>query len=205
MYDVFMSESILVFTHRSVEFLTKLNASTSWQLNQNRAMLCDYVICVRNTNSALSEKDYPHGSAFLVGKISNVVQSLNLPRDEHRYMIEFNEYSEISVPNVWQGWRSPIIYKNNNDIESLYDINFETLPWKQVPERDIEYVAEYFEKENKFYLSRDEVSTKFRQKKEIRQQEVSRPQEGLSIADAKKEISKYYEIPEEGIEIILRG
>ena len=205
MYDVFMSESILVFTHRSVEFLTKLNASTSWQLNQNRAMLCDYVICVRNANSALAEKDYPHGSAFLVGKISNVVQSLNLPRDEHRYMIEFKEYSEISIPNVWQGWRSPVIYKNNTDIESLYDIDFETLTWKQVPKRDIEYVAEYFEKENKFYLSRDEVSTKFRQKKEIRQQEVFKPQEGLSIADAKKQISKYYEIPEEAIEIILRG
>ena len=205
MYDVFMSESILVFTHRSVEFLTKLNASTSWQLNQNRAMLCDYVICVRNANSALAEKDCPHGSAFLVGKISNVVQSLNLPRDEHRYMIEFKEYSEISIPNVWQGWRSPVIYKNNNDIESLYDIDFETLTWKQVPKRDIEYVAEYFEKENKFYLSRDEVSTKFRQKKEIRQQEVFKPQEGLSIADAKKQISKYYEIPEEAIEIILRG
>ena len=73
-----MSESILVFTHRNVEFLTKLNASTSWQLNQNRAMLCDYVICVRNTNSPLAEKDFTHGSAFLVGKISNVVQSLNL-------------------------------------------------------------------------------------------------------------------------------
>ena len=200
-----MSESILVFTHRSIEFLTKLNASTSWQLNQNRAMHCEYVICVRNTNSALAENDFPHGSAFLVGKISNVVQSLNLPRDEHRYMIEFEEYAEVSVPNVWQGWRSPVIYKDNNEIESIYNINFDTLSWKEVPERDIEYISEYFEKENKFYASREEVSTKFRQKKETRQNPVYRPQEGLSIAEAKKEISKYYEISEEGIEIILRG
>ena len=194
-----MGESILVFTHRSVEFLTKLNGSTSWQLNQRRAMLCDYVICVRNANSGLAEKDISHGSAFLVGKISNVVQSLNLPRDEHRYMVEFKEYAEISVPKAWKGWRSPVIYKNTSVIESDFDLNFESLSWKEVPERDTKYISEYFEIENKFYESRDEVSTKFRQKKQ------TKPEEGLSISEAKKEISKYYEIPEEGIEIILRG
>jgi len=194
-----MGESILVFTHRSIEFLTKLNASTSWQLNQRRAMLCDYVICVRNANSGLAEKDFSHGSAFLVGKISNVVQSLNLPRDEHRYMIEFKEYAEISVPKAWKGWRSPVIYKNTSVIESDFGFNFESLSWKEVPERDTKYTSEYFEMENKFYESRDEVSTKFRQKKQ------TKSEEGLSISEAKKEISKYYEIPEEGIEIILRG
>ena len=114
-------------------------------------------------------------------------------------MIEFKEYAEISIPNVWQGWRSPVIYKDNNEIESLYGINFDNLSWKEVPERDVEYIFEYFKKENKFYESHDEVSAKFRQKKQ------AKPQEGLSIAEAKKEISKYYEISEEGIEIILRG
>ena len=194
-----MNESILVFTHRSIEFLTKLNGSTSWQLNQERAMNCDYVICVRNRNSGLAEKDISHGSAFLVGKISNVVQSLNLPRDEHRYMIEFKEYAEVMVPNVWEGWRSPVIYKKTSDIEFSLGVNFDSLLWREVPERDIQYVSEYFEMENKFYESRDEVSTKFRQKKQ------TKSEEGLSISEAKKEISKYYEIPEEGIEIILRG
>jgi len=194
-----MSESILVFTHRSIEFLTKLNGSTSWQLNQKRAMLCDYVVCVRNSNSGLAEKDFSHGSAFLVGKISNVVQSLNLPRDEHRYMIEFKEYAEILVPKVWKGWRNPVIYSNTSDIEFDLGINFESLSWKEVPERDTKYTSEYFEIENKFYESRDEVSTKFRQKKQ------TKSEEGLSISEAKKEISKYYEIPEEDIEIVLRG
>ena len=139
-----MGESILVFTHRSIEFLTKLNGSTSWQLNQRRAMLCDYVVCVRNANSGLAEKDFSHGSAFLVGKISNVVQSLNLPRDEHRYMLEFKEYAEILVPKVWKGWRSPVIYKNTSDIEFDLDINFESLSWKEVPKRDTKYISEYF-------------------------------------------------------------
>ena len=50
-----MNESILVFTHRSTKFLTKLNGSTSWQLNPDRAKYCDYVICARNSNSPLAE------------------------------------------------------------------------------------------------------------------------------------------------------
>ena len=114
-------------------------------------------------------------------------------------MVEFKEYAEISVPKAWKGWRSPVIYKNTSVIESDFDLNFESLSWKEVPERDTKYISEYFEIENKFYESRDEVSTKFRQKKQ------TKPEEGLSISEAKKEISKYYEIPEEGIEIILRG
>ena len=194
-----MNESILVFTHRSIDFLTKLNGSTSWQLNQQRAMLCDYVICVRNTNSALAEKDFPHSSAFLVGKISNVVQSLNLPRDEHRYMIEFEEYAEVSIPDVWQRWRSPVIYKNTNEIENTHNLDFDSLEWKKVPSRDHDYIEKYFEFENKFYESQENVTTRFRQKKD------TKLNDGLSISDAKIELSKYYEISEENIEIHIKG
>ena len=194
-----MNESILVFTHRSIDFLTKLNASTSWQLNQQRAMLCDYVICVRNTNSGLAEKDFAHSSAFLIGKISNVVQSLNLPRDEHRYMIEFEEYAEISIPDVWQGWRSPVIYKDTNEIQIMHDLDFNSLDWKKVPDRDHDFIKEYFEFENKFYESQENVTTKFRKKKDIKLSE------GLSIHEAKTELSKYYEISEDNIEIHIKG
>lgn len=194
-----MNESILVFTHRSTEFLTKLNGSTSWQLNPERAKNCDYVICARNSNSPLANDDFPHSSAFLVGKISNVVQSLNLPRDEHRYMIEFLEYAEISIPNVWQGWRSPVIYKNTNELESAFKIDFQDLNWVHVPPRDYDYIQKYFDHENRFYESQEKVSLRFKEKKELKSKK------GLSIEDAKNELSKYYEIDKENIEIILRG
>tara|TARA_B100001027_G_scaffold75941_1_gene51890 strand:- start:706 stop:1290 length:585 start_codon:yes stop_codon:yes gene_type:complete len=194
-----MNESILVFTHRSVEFLTKLNGSTSWQLNPERAKQCEYVICARNSNSPLAEDDFPHSTAFLIGKISNVVQSLNLPRDEHRYMIEFLEYAEISIPNVWKGWRSPVIYKNTNELESELNIDFKSLEWVSVPSRDHDFIEQYFEHENSFYESRDRVSMKFKEKKKLKSKK------GLSISEAKDELSKYYEIDKENIEIVLRG
>lgn len=192
-----MNESILVYTHRTIEFLTKLNGSTSWQLNPERAKQCEYVICVRNGSSPLAENDFPKRSAFLIGKISNVVQSLNLPRDEHRYMIEFKEYAEVSIPNVWKGWRSPVIYKDTEELESVF--NFNSLNWIAVPQRDHEYIENYFEHENSFYETQEKVSLKFKEKKELKSKR------GISIADAKNELSKYYDIDEENIEIILRG
>lgn len=194
-----MNESILVYTHRTIEFLTKLNGSTSWQLNPERAKQCEYVICVRNGSSPLAENDFPKRSAFLIGKISNVVQSLNLPRDEHRYMIEFEEYAEISIPNVWQGWRSPVIYKNTNELGSELNIDFEGLEWVSVPSRDHDFIQKYFDHENSFYESRDEVSMRFKEKKKLKSKK------GLSITEAKNELSKYYEIEKENIEIVLRG
>ena len=44
-------ESIHVFTHRSIEFLTKLGGSTSWVLDPVRAQNCEYIVsCLRVLN-----------------------------------------------------------------------------------------------------------------------------------------------------------
>ena len=207
------NESLIVFTHRSTEFLTKLNASTSWSLNPSRAMNCEYVICTRNANNPLTDRndDIPHGAAFFVGKISNVVQSLNLPRDNRRYMVEFDQYAEILIENFWGGWRSPVKYIDNQEL--MY-INFEELDWEPVPERDINWISDYFDVENKHYESREKVSTIIR---EVRQEEEEAREEeevvkkekifkeSISIAEAKQGLSKYYGTPEENIEIIIRG
>jgi len=201
-HDIFegpdRNESVLVFTHRSTELLTKLNGSTSWYLNPERAKNCDYVICVRN-KSRLSTDDIDHKTAFLVGKVSNVVQSLNLPRDEHRYMIEFREYAEILIPDVWKKWRSPVIYQNTQELEESLNLKFKELNWLTVPPRDHEYIKAYFEHENSFYESQEKVSNKFRAKKGVRSKD------GLSIAEAKSQLSKFYDIEEDNIEIILKG
>lgn len=212
------NESLVVFTHRSTEFLTKLNASTSWSLNPSRAMNCEYVICTRNANNPLADKndDIPHGSAFFIAKISNVVQSLNLPRDERRYMIEFEQYAEILIEDFWEGWRSPIKYIDNHEL----NINFEELDWKDAPERDLNWISDYFDAENKHYESKEKVSQQINKtktfirelKQEVEDAEMERAvkkekifKEGISIAEAKQGLSKYYGTSEENIEIIVRG
>ena len=190
-----MSESIIVFTHRTREFLIKLNGSTSWSLSPSRAMKCDYLVCSRNAKSPLAVEDFEHRSAFLVARVANVTQSINLPRDEARYMIEFQEYAELEIPDFWEGWRSPVIYKRTEEL----GIDFDSLEWNQVPARDLNFVNDYFSRENAHYDSIVAAAQSSRNRRR------SRIRNGLSIEEAKTELSIYYDIPKNNIEIHIRG
>ena len=196
-------ESIHVFTHRSVEFLTKLGGSTSWILDPIRAQNCEYIICSRNNNNGLAESDgIDHKSAFLIGRVSNVVPSLNIPRDENRFMVEFSEFALITLDNFWQGERNPIVYLDTWSLLTDGYLDFSTLNWQKVPERNLEYVQSYFAIENAFYEQRESnMSHSKKRKAEVKNSSV----EGMSIVDAKKELSKFYSLPLENIEIILKG
>jgi len=196
-------ESIHVFTHRSVEFLTKLGGSTSWILDPIRAQNCEYIICSRNNNNGLAESDgIDHKSAFLIGRVSNVVPSLNIPRDENRFMVEFSEFALITLDNFWQGERNPIVYLDTWSLLTDGYLDFSTLNWQKVPERNLEYVQSYFAIENAFYEQRESnISHSKKRKAEVKNSSV----EGMSIVDAKKELSKFYSLPLENIEIILKG
>jgi hypothetical protein len=196
-------ESIHVFTHRSVEFLTKLGGSTSWILDPIRAQNCEYLICSRNNNNGLAESDgIDHKSAFLIGRVSNVVPSLNIPRDENRFMVEFSEFALITLDNFWQGERNPIVYLDTWSLLTDGYLDFSTLNWQKVPERNLEYVQSYFAIENAFYEQRESnISHSKKRKAEVKNSSV----EGMSIVDAKKELSKFYSLPLENIEIILKG
>jgi len=149
-------ESIHVFTHRSIEFLTKLGGSTSWVLDPVRAQNCEYIVCSRNNNNGLAESDgIDHKSAFLIGRVSNVIPSLNIPRDENRFMIEFSEYALITLNNFWQGGRNPVVYLDTWDLLTGDYLDFSTLNWQKVPERDLAYIENYFAIENAFYEQRE--------------------------------------------------
>jgi len=198
-------ESIHVFTHRSIEFLTKLGGSTSWVLDPVRAQNCEYIVCSRNNNNGLAESDgIDHKSAFLIGRVSNVIPSLNIPRDENRFMIEFSEYALITLDNFWQGGRNPVVYLDTWDLLTGDYLDFSTLNWQKVPERDLAYIENYFAIENAFYEQR-ESNVSHSKKRKLAVEEKKLKQEGMSIVDAKKELSKFYSLPLENIEIILKG
>ena len=143
-----------------------------------------------------------HKSAFLIGRVSNVVPSLNIPRDENRFMVEFSEFALITLDNFWQGERNPIVYLDTWSLLTDGYLDFSTLNWQKVPERNLEYVQSYFANENAFYEQRESnVSHSKKRKAEVKNSSV----EGMSIVDAKKELSKFYSLPLENIEIILKG
>ena len=184
-------ESVVVFTCRGVESLCKFNGSDAWTLDPKRVAKCKYLICVNNAKHPLSENTKNHGEGFLVGKISGVTKPLN-NKYPKRYMIEFDEFAEIQTDVIWKGKRNPLTYIKTKE----FDVDLDSLDFRKVPERDMEYVSMIQKKEGNYYVKPP------KSKDTDNKTEVTK---GLSISDAKLGLSIKYEIPVENIEIILKG
>jgi hypothetical protein len=64
-----------------------------------------HLICVRNRprdHEEWDEEDLPHGQAFLLAKVSGVSEApRHSPTQKQRYIVQFDEYSEIAVEDAW--------------------------------------------------------------------------------------------------------
>lgn len=75
----------------------------------------------------------PRGMAFLVGKISGVRAS-RFHNGRQRYVIEFSEFAEIDVADVWDHSRNPVRYVDESYFENL-GIDFGKLAFKPMPHK----------------------------------------------------------------------
>ena len=110
-----MSDIISVLTFRSVASILAAGGTQSWALDRSRAARCDYVVTCRNANSRDAEGPEDHGTAFLVGKIKDVVPSTETPG---RWLILISEYAEINEPDQWEG-RNPVAYWKDTDYGTI--------------------------------------------------------------------------------------
>jgi hypothetical protein len=129
-------DAIVVFTAKSVERILSEGGTASWRLDRNHARRCAYAVCTRNAHADWTEgREEPH-SAFLVGKISNVVPCAPTPENHeapnNRYLIQFSEFARVNVLNTWKGDRNPVKYVALEELE----INFSKLKWEAMPKVD---------------------------------------------------------------------
>jgi hypothetical protein len=120
-------DTAVVFTLKSVERILREGGSSSWRLDPSHARRCTYVVCTRNSKAKIVEGPEEHQSAFLVGKVMDVVPA---PWRMERYLILFSEYALLNTPKVWQGDRNPVRYAS---IGAL-GIDPSALDWKPMPE-----------------------------------------------------------------------
>jgi hypothetical protein len=104
-----------------------MGGSSSWRLDRNHARQRAFAVCSRNAHGKRVEGQETHRSAFLVGKIKDVVPS---PKKEHRYLIRFSEYALVNIPDVWKGDRNPVKYSTLEEI----GIDPTKLKWEAMPE-----------------------------------------------------------------------
>jgi hypothetical protein len=121
---------MVIFTAQSIENILKIGGSSAWRLDRNHARKCQFAVCTRNAKADWVQGPEDHHSAFLVGKIKDVVPHAG--RDG-RFVVEFSEYALVNVPDVWKGDRNPIRYASS--LEFL-EIEPSTLKWKPMPPRD---------------------------------------------------------------------
>ena len=188
-------KTAVVFTAKSIERILREGGTSSWRLDRNHARQCIYAICTRNAHNPDVEGLESHKSAFLVGKVKDVVPA---PDVHDRYLIQFSEYARVDIPDVWQGDRNPVKYAT---LEEL-GIDPSTLTWVPMPEPDSppdrysrtmlrSQDAPEFEQRNaalppqKNILHRDDVP--------------------LTMAEAKKGLALTFGVSPDSIEITIRG
>jgi hypothetical protein len=122
-----MSEKAAVlFTAKSIERILREGGTSSWRLDRNHARQCSFAICTRNAHADWVEGQEAHRSAFLVGKIKDVVTS---PTYNDRYLIQFSEFALVNIPDAWKGDRNPVRYSTLEEI----GIDPAKLKWEPMP------------------------------------------------------------------------
>jgi hypothetical protein len=127
--------SIAVFTFKGVNTILHDGGTSSWNLNPEHAGHCEFAICTRNVHfREPAQGSEPHHTAFLVGRIKDVVKSTTRrgPAGPY-YLIRFSSYAHLNESNGWKrlkGGRNPVRYA---DIERLIDPS--RLKWRPMPKR----------------------------------------------------------------------
>jgi hypothetical protein len=124
-------DTIVVFTARSPERIVREGGSQAWVLNPVRAKQCAWLVCTQNRHNPdheFSDATKPHGTGFLLGRISEVRRS-TAPGDEARWIIAISEFARISVPDTWDHGRNPVRYTSLSELGiSLKGLAFEPMP-----------------------------------------------------------------------------
>lgn len=170
-------KAIAIFTFKSREHILAIGGTNSWALNRAHARTFPWVVCCRNANNPAAEGTEPHGSAFIVGRVKDIIPSPE-PGWEHRWLIQMDEYAEVAIPQVWQGWRNPVRYTTLEDL----GIDPSTLTFMPMPAPAEAAIAEIGEIEQ----AEDAPFT-------------------LTIARAKEGLANTFGVTTEAVEITIRG
>jgi hypothetical protein len=127
--EIEMTENVLqVLTSKGTQTILETGGTQSWALDRARAMKCEYAVLCRNANTREAEGKEAHGSAFMVGRIIDVVPSTDT---DGRWLVLFSEYAVINVAAQWEG-RNPVHFYTTDDYGD--DIDFARLKWEPMPD-----------------------------------------------------------------------
>jgi hypothetical protein len=172
-------DTIVVFTARSPERIVEEGGSQAWVLNPARAKLCTWLVCTQNRHNPdheFSDATEPHGTAFLLAKVSGVAPP-NDGSDSDRWLITVSEYARINVPDVWDHGRNPVRYTTLSEL----GISPDGHDFQPMTRRD-----------NDSHEGGEE-------------RPVPKTPKGMTIENAKRGLAETFGVKPEAVEITIRG
>jgi hypothetical protein len=171
-------KALVVLTGKSRDRLFKEGGTSDWALRPAVVRNFEYVVCVRHANPpydpGLGARPEPHGAAFLVAKIADVVFTYR-DKDRDRFLVTFESFADVLVPDFWDGSRNPVRYMEVSEIKAR-GIDFDALDFQPFTPAE---VAE--------------------------EEDDSEGVAPLSMMAAKAGLSAMFGVPVENIEITIKG
>ena len=133
------TSAVAVFTSWKKDDLLARGASGNWGVSPDRILQNRYVVVTRNRHSDWAPDDVEHGTAFLVGHISGVLETDETTADGRpRVAIAFDSYAEVSIPDAWGKSRNPVWFTNLETFGiDLSELNFIDLKTGEKSERAV--------------------------------------------------------------------
>lgn len=129
-----MEEAVVVFTAHSPKHIIRKGGSKAWVLNPARAQHCTWLVCTQNLRKKgheSSDATEPHGSAFLIGKVSEIEETDEESKNgKKRWCVSISEFARIDVPDFWDD-RNPVRYLPRSELERK-GIDFGALEFRPV-------------------------------------------------------------------------
>lgn len=176
-------QALGLFTNRGLGRLIDEGGSQAWKLNPERAKKLTYVVCAQNKNDGeWGEPTHSQGEGFVIARIRDVVPAPD--GTPNRYIVLFDEYAEITVPNMAYKWRNPVQYIELND----YGIDPSKLTFTKMPNSPTQG-----------------PNTKLEPPPRAASASSSGQPEPMDMNAAKEALAAFYKVPVSAIEITIRG
>lgn len=117
-------DTLMVFSGKSLQTMINEGGCGQWVVDKDRASRQRYLVAVRNRHAPWSEADVPHGVAWLVATIRDVVEAPG-----GRWLVKLGQYAIIDEPRPW-GSRNPVGYTRLDEL----GVDAEKLDWKDFPD-----------------------------------------------------------------------
>ena len=127
--------AIAVFTANSRDEILEVGGSAAWVVAEKQARRREFLVCIRNARGVDFPGHEPHGTAFLVGRISGLKPYGQDKKGMQRFIIQIGEYAAVDYPEAWGEWRNPVKYTTLEELGiDLKKLKFKpTSPTKVLP------------------------------------------------------------------------